>query len=129
MTGLDAKRERLERILGEIGSALVAYSGGVDSTLLLKVARDVLGDKVEEVFEQAGELTCQVAKEALAGSGASIPMAALDEIAQSTAAAPRAGEGLAEPDLSPPFPQRFAEIMVGEVPTGPAAGRTGRPRP
>ena len=47
MTGLDAKRERLERILGEIGSALVAYSGGVDSTLLLKVARDVLGDKVE----------------------------------------------------------------------------------
>jgi hypothetical protein len=31
--------------------------------------------------------------------------------------------GLAEPDLSPLYPQRFAEIMVGEVPTGPAAGR------
>jgi hypothetical protein len=31
--------------------------------------------------------------------------------------------GLAEPDLSPRYPQRFAEIMVGEVPLGPAAGR------
>jgi hypothetical protein len=31
--------------------------------------------------------------------------------------------GLAEPDLRPPYPQRFAEIMVGELPTGPATGR------
>jgi hypothetical protein len=31
--------------------------------------------------------------------------------------------GLAEPDLSPTFPQRLAELMVGEVPLGPARGR------
>jgi len=31
--------------------------------------------------------------------------------------------GLAEPDLEPRFPQRLAEIMVGEVPLGPGAGR------
>lgn len=31
--------------------------------------------------------------------------------------------GLAEPDLDPRFPQRVAELMVGEVPLGPARGR------
>lgn len=31
--------------------------------------------------------------------------------------------GLAEPALSPSYPQRYAEWMVGEVPTGPARGR------
>jgi uncharacterized protein len=40
------KYERLKEILAEMGSVLVAYSGGTDSTLMLKVAHDVLGDKV-----------------------------------------------------------------------------------
>ncbi len=43
------KFQTLKENLGLMKSALVAYSGGVDSTFLLKVAHDVLGDKVVAV--------------------------------------------------------------------------------
>ncbi len=39
------KLRRLKHILSEMHSVVVAYSGGVDSSLLLKVARDVLGER------------------------------------------------------------------------------------
>lgn len=38
------KYRLLQDILGEMGNVLVAYSGGVDSAFLMKVAHDVLGD-------------------------------------------------------------------------------------
>ena len=43
---VEHKLDKLRNILGEMDSALVAYSGGVDSTFLLKVAYDVMGEKV-----------------------------------------------------------------------------------
>ena len=45
MDELHAKKQKLEEYLKELGSIAVAFSSGVDSTFLLKVAKDVLNDK------------------------------------------------------------------------------------
>ena len=42
---LRKKLEELKNIFAEMEKALIAYSGGIDSTLVAKVAYDVLGDK------------------------------------------------------------------------------------
>jgi len=41
----DKKYNDLRSILQEMGTVALGYSGGVDSTLLLKVAADVLGSR------------------------------------------------------------------------------------
>jgi uncharacterized protein len=45
----DGRLERLEGLVKTYGGCLVAYSGGVDSTFLLAVARRVLGERVAAV--------------------------------------------------------------------------------
>ena len=43
---MEEKVQKLKNILKKMGSVMVAYSGGVDSTLLLKFAKDILKDNV-----------------------------------------------------------------------------------
>lgn len=46
---LDQKLQQLRTLFAEMEQALIAYSGGVDSTLVAKIAYDVLGDRAMAV--------------------------------------------------------------------------------
>src|SRR5437588_8631872 len=61
-----AKYTHLQAILSEMESVLVAYSGGVDSALLLKVAHDVLGDRAIGAIASSAAYAPEETSEAIA---------------------------------------------------------------
>ncbi len=65
--GLDGRWAELEAIVRSFGRVVVAYSGGVDSALVLKVCRDVLGkDQVLAVVAQSESYASRELESALA---------------------------------------------------------------
>jgi len=63
---IDGKYARLKELLGEMGSVVIGYSGGVDSTLLLKVASQVLGQNALAVIGQSETYPSKEFEEAVA---------------------------------------------------------------
>lgn len=61
-----AKYERLKMLLSRMPAALVAYSGGVDSTFLLRVASEVLKNKILAVIASSPTYPQREIRQALA---------------------------------------------------------------
>ncbi|MFC2061214.1 ATP-dependent sacrificial sulfur transferase LarE [Elusimicrobiota bacterium] len=61
---MNSKLNDLKDILGDMKSVLIAFSGGVDSTFLVKVARDTLGDRAVAVTAHSESYPDRELKEA-----------------------------------------------------------------
>ena len=61
---LQNKYKRLEKVIEDLGSVVVAFSGGVDSTVVLKVAVDILGESAKAVIAASPTLPASELEEA-----------------------------------------------------------------
>jgi uncharacterized protein len=64
MNELEIKNEVLKSVLEELGEVVIAFSGGVDSSFLTKVAYDVLGEKAKAITIVSPLLTQEELEEA-----------------------------------------------------------------
>jgi pyridinium-3,5-biscarboxylic acid mononucleotide sulfurtransferase len=80
---MDDKLHRLRDILQDMGSVAVAYAGGTDSTFVLKVAYDVLGDRAIALTADSPSLSreeLRSAEQIAAGIGAKHVLIPVDEM-------------------------------------------------
>lgn len=81
---LELKLHKMQQLMKEMGSVLVAYSGGIDSTLVLKVAHDTLGSRavgVTAVSPTFPEVELQVARAVASQIGARHLIVDTDQLA------------------------------------------------
>lgn len=81
--GEPAGLARLRRVVGELGSAVLGLSGGVDSTLLAKVCRDELGERALAVIARSPSIPArelESARELAASIGIAVREVATGEV-------------------------------------------------
>lgn len=61
----DLKVEKIRAMLRQMGSVIVAYSGGIDSTLMLKLAHDTLGERALGITAVSASMPQREREEAL----------------------------------------------------------------
>jgi pyridinium-3,5-biscarboxylic acid mononucleotide sulfurtransferase len=67
--GIEFKLDNLKKMLSDLGRVAVAFSGGVDSTLLLKVAKEVLGDNAIGIYSDSPLQAARERKEVFSLAG------------------------------------------------------------
>lgn len=81
-TDTNNKVEQIQHMLRKMGSLVVAYSGGIDSTLMLKIAHETLGERalgIMAVSASLPELEQQQAVDIARGIGARLKLIHSDE--------------------------------------------------
>jgi pyridinium-3,5-biscarboxylic acid mononucleotide sulfurtransferase len=63
---IELKLEKLRNLFSEMERAAIAYSGGIDSTLVAKVAYDVLGDRALAITAKSPSLLPEELEDAIA---------------------------------------------------------------